>query len=110
MEPPGSIRKMNWWRTDHGQSQEFNDSPDIEIIPRVPENALFGSYGRVLIKQMSLLENCITPADGMTKIWLIVTEDGDQVKFSVEDDGAGIKFRCLKNVSTEVSDRDGKSG
>ena len=44
--------------------------------------------GAILIEQVivNLLENCVLHADGMTKIWLIVTEDGDQVKFSVEDD------------------------
>ena len=47
---------------------------------------------------VNLLENCVLHADGMTKIWLIVTEDGDQVKFSVEDDGAGIKESVLPRM------------
>ena len=54
----------------------------------------------ILIEQVivNLLENCVLHADGMTKIWLIVTEDGDQVKFSVEDDGAGIKESVLPRM------------
>ena len=47
---------------------------------------------------VNLLENCVLHADGMTKIWLIVTEDGDQVKFSVEDDGAGIEESVLPRM------------
>ena len=67
--------------------------PDIEVVPKVPEDVLFVPMDAILIEQVivNLLENCVLHADGMTKIWLIVTEDGDQVKFSVEDDGAGIK-------------------
>ncbi len=74
--------------------------PDIEIIPKVPEDVLFVPMDAILIEQVivNLLENCVLHADGMTKIWLIVTEDGDQVKFSVEDDGAGIESPFFRNV------------
>ena len=74
--------------------------PDIEIIPKVPEDVLFVPMDAILIEQVivNLLENCVLHADGMTKIWLIVTEDGDQVKFSVEDDGAGIKESVLPRM------------
>ena len=74
--------------------------PDIEVVPKVPENVLFVPMDAILIEQVivNLLENCVLHADGMTKIWLIVTEDGDQVKFSVEDDGAGIKESVLPRM------------
>ena len=74
--------------------------PDIEIIPKVPEDVLFVPMDAILIEQVivNLLENCVLHADGMTKIWLIVTEDGDQVKFSVEDDGAGIEESVLPRM------------
>ena len=74
--------------------------PDIEVVPKVPEDVLFVPMDAILIEQVivNLLENCVLHADGMTKIWLIVTEDGDQVKFSVEDDGAGIKESVLPRM------------
>lgn len=74
--------------------------PDIEVVPKVPEDVLFVPMDAILIEQVivNLLENCVLHADGMTKIWLIVTEDGDQVKFSVEDDGAGIKESALPRM------------
>ena len=64
--------------------------PDIEVISKIPDDVLLVPMDAILIEQVivNLLENCVLHADGMTKIWLIVTEDGDQVKFSVEDDGA----------------------
>ena len=74
--------------------------PDIEVVPKVPEDVLFVPMDAILIEQVivNLLENCVLHADGMTKIWLIVTEDGDQVKFSVEDDGAGIEESVLPRM------------
>ena len=74
--------------------------PDIEVVPKVPEDVLLVPMDAILIEQVivNLLENCVLHADGMTKIWLIVTEDGDQVKFSVEDDGAGIKESVLPRM------------
>ena len=52
--------------------------PDIEVVPKVPEDVLFVPMDAILIEQVivNLLENCVLHADGMTKIWLIVTEDG----------------------------------
>ena len=66
----------------------------------MPEDVLLVPMDAILIEQVivNLLENCVLHADGMTKIWLIVTEDGDQVKFSVEDDGAGIKESALPRM------------
>ncbi len=74
--------------------------PDIEVVPKVPEDVLFVPMDAILIEQVivNLLENCVLHADGMTKIWLIVTEDGDRVKFSIEDNGAGIKESVLPRM------------
>ena len=74
--------------------------PDIEVISKIPDDVLLVPMDAILIEQVivNLLENCVLHADGMTKIWLIVTEDGDQVKFSVEDDGAGIEESVLPRM------------
>ena len=74
--------------------------PDIEVISKIPDDVLLVPMDAILIEQVivNLLENCVLHADGMTKIWLIVTEDGDCVKFSIEDNGAGIKESVLPRM------------
>mgnify|MGYP000701277625 CR=1 FL=1 len=74
--------------------------PDIEVISKIPDDVLLVPMDAILIEQVivNLLENCVLHADGMTKIWLIVTEDGDRVKFSIEDNGAGIKESVLPRM------------
>ena len=74
--------------------------PQQEVYLDLPEDIIIIPMDAILIEQVivNLLENCVLHADGMTKIWLIVTENGDQVKFSVEDDGAGIKESVLPRM------------
>ena len=74
--------------------------PDIEVVPKVPENVLFVPMDAILIEQVifNLLENAVLHAEGMTKLALKVFVLGKQVVFEVSDNGCGIEKERLNGI------------
>ncbi len=66
--------------------------PDAPLQVSLPDEVLLVPMDALLIEQvlLNLLENAVCHAKGMTRLSLLVREEGGMVAFTVEDDGCGV--------------------
>lgn len=76
--------------------------PDQEIELSLPDEVCFVPMDATLIEQVliNLLENAMQHAEGMKRLSLGVSTDGDYATFSVADDGCGIEPERLRDIFT----------
>ena len=74
--------------------------PDIQVDAVLPEEPLLVPMDGILIEQVlvNLLENSVLHGNTTVRIRILVTDEEEQVKFSVEDDGEGIKASVLPKM------------
>lgn len=74
--------------------------PDMKVNVTMPEDVIMVPMDGILIEQVlvNLLENAAVHGKITTEIRIIVTEDTDSVKISVEDNGNGIKESVLPRI------------
>lgn len=76
--------------------------PKQAISVEIPDEFIMIPMDALLIEQVigNLLENAMLHATGMTKIWLKVFREKDNVIFQVIDDGCGIPKERMNNIFT----------
>ena len=80
--------------------------PQQKVIVRMPEAFISIPMDAMLIMQvlMNMLENAVFHAHGMKHLWLTVETTGNQVVFTVADDGCGIQPERLQYLFTGLLD------
>ena len=75
--------------------------PDIEVIPRAPEELLLVPMDSVLIEQvlLNLLENAAVHGKTVDRIWLSVQKEGNKAVFEVRDNGVGLDPRRIEDIT-----------
>ena len=89
--------------------------PDQEVLVSIPEEFISIPMDAVLIEQVltNLLENAVTHASGMTRLELQVRTEGGLARFTVRDNGCGIRADRMEDLFTGylgASDRSSDSG
>ena len=76
--------------------------PDQEVCVTIPDDFISIPMDAVLIEQVltNLLENAVDHADGMTRLELEIRTEGSQVRFTVRDDGCGIRPDRMDDLFT----------
>lgn len=74
--------------------------PNVKVETHMPEELLLVPMDGMLIRQviMNLFENAAIHADGMTKITLDISREGENAVFRVMDDGRGIDPNLLLHI------------
>lgn len=74
--------------------------PNITISVKLPEEMLIVPMDGILMEQVlvNLLENSILHGKTTSEIQMLVVDEGDRVKISVEDDGVGMKDAVIEKV------------
>lgn len=74
--------------------------PNVKVETRMPEELLLVPMDGMLIRQvlMNLFENAAIHAEGMTKITLDISREGENAVFRVTDDGRGIDPNLLPHI------------
>ncbi len=74
--------------------------PNVKVETRMPEELLLVPMDGMLIRQvlMNLFENAAIHAEGMTKITLEISREGENAVFRVMDDGRGIDPNLLPHI------------
>lgn len=74
--------------------------PDIEVSVELPEEMLIVPMDGILIEQVlvNLLENSVIHGKTTSEIRILVSDEGEQIKVSVEDNGVGIKEPVLAKI------------
>lgn len=87
---------------------------ELAVKTFLPEEILLVPMDAVLIEQvlLNLMENVVSHAKYATQILLLVRREGDMVRFTVEDDGAGIDPAVLPRIFDGYvhSDDTGRAG
>ena len=75
--------------------------PDIEVIPRAPEELLLVPMDSVLIEQvlLNLLENAAVHGKTVDRIWLSVQKEGNKAVVEVRDNGVGLDPRRVEDIT-----------
>ena len=76
--------------------------PDVTVLINIPDRVVIIPIDPILIEQviLNIFENAVHHAIGMTRIDLVASIDGDQIKFEISDDGCGIDKDKLDNIFT----------
>lgn len=71
--------------------------PDVEVAVDIPDEVLLVPMDAILIEQVivNLLENSVLHGKTITRIEIHITKEDENVLFTVEDDGVGIKESVL---------------
>ena len=74
--------------------------PNVKVETHMPDELLLVPMDGMLIRQviMNLFENAAIHADGMTKITLDISREGENAVFRVTDDGRGIDPNLLPHI------------
>lgn len=74
--------------------------PNVKVETHMPDELLLVPMDGMLIRQviMNLFENAAIHADGMTKITLDISREGENAVFRVTDDGRGIDRNLLPHI------------
>ena len=74
--------------------------PNVKVETHMPDELLLVPMDGMLIRQviMNLFENAAIHADGMTKITLDISREGENAVFRVTDDGRGIDPNLLTHI------------
>ena len=74
--------------------------PNVKVETHMPDELLLVPMDGMLIRQviMNLFENAAIHADGMTKITLDISREGENAVFRVTDDGRGIDSNLLPHI------------
>lgn len=74
--------------------------PNVKVETHMPEELLLVPMDGMLIRQviMNLFENAAIHAEGMTKITLDISREGENAVFRVTDDGRGIDPNLLPHI------------
>lgn len=74
--------------------------PNVKVETHMPDELLLVPMDGMLIRQviMNLFENAAIHADGMTKITLDISREGENAVFRVTDDGRGIDTNLLPHI------------
>lgn len=74
--------------------------PNVKVETHMPDELLLVPMDGMLIRQviMNLFENAAIHADGMTKITLDISREGENAVFRVTDDGRGIGPNLLPHI------------
>lgn len=74
--------------------------PNVKVETHMPDGLLLVPMDGMLIRQviMNLFENAAIHADGMTKITLDISREGENAVFRVTDDGRGIDPNLLPHI------------
>lgn len=74
--------------------------PEQEVLVEIPEEFVSIPMDSMLISQvlLNILENAVDHARGMTELRLRVELEGENVRFSVSDNGCGIPEEKMKQI------------
>lgn len=74
--------------------------PNVKVETHMPDELLLVPMDGMLIRQvlMNLFENAAIHAEGMTKITLEISREGENAVFRVTDDGRGIDLNLLPHI------------